>query len=246
MKHSVLAFCLACLAGFAAASENWWQYSPDRGFRFESLPAQIVLYEPGWNALYAKKLNQQNLLSGAVTPGKEGVLHCEMRFQSPEPRKVQELALEFQLPAKTPFLLLDKLKVDLPRSLNEQKWIILGGWKAKSLTIPLASGASLILRGDLDVWCQDNRRFGGSRFLLRLRFSPKAGMLEAASLKFEVERKGVVSLPQDLAGVMNRGAARRGRRRRAGRLDRSGTGKRPAPASRRAAALRRGLIPDRR
>ncbi len=205
MKHSVLAFCLACLAGFASASENWWQYSPDRGFRFESLPAQIVLYEPGWNALYAKKLNQQNLLSGAVTPGKEGVLHCEMRFQSPEPRKVQELALEFQLPAKTPFLLLDKLKVDLPRSLNEQKWIILGGWKAKSLTIPLASGASLILRGDLDVWCQDNRRFGGSRFLLRLRFSPKAGMLEAASLKFEVERKGVVSLPQDLAGVMNRG-----------------------------------------
>ena len=103
MKHSVLAFCLACLAGFASASENWWQYSPDRGFRFESLPAQIVLYEPGWNALYAKKLNQQNLLSGAVTPGKEGVLHCEMRFQSPEPRKVQELALEFQLPAKRPF-----------------------------------------------------------------------------------------------------------------------------------------------
>lgn len=105
MKHSVFALCLVFLAGFAAASERWWQYSPDRGFCFESLPAQIVLYEPGWNALYAKTLNQQNLLACTVIPGEEGALHCEMRFQSPEPRKVQELALEFQLPVKTPFLL---------------------------------------------------------------------------------------------------------------------------------------------
>ena len=59
MKHLMFVLCLIYVAELAAASENWWQFSPDKGFRFESLPAQVVLYEPGWNILSAKKLNQQ-------------------------------------------------------------------------------------------------------------------------------------------------------------------------------------------
>lgn len=205
MKHLMFVLCLIYVAELAAASENWWQFSPDKGFRFESLPAQVVLYEPGWNILSAKKLNQQGLLQHTITPEKDEKLNCNIRFLSPEQRKVQELALEFQLPAKTTFVQLDKLKVDLPQKLNDQKWIILGGWKAKSLTIPLASGSSLILKGDLDIWLQDNRRFGGSCFLLRLRFTPKGGMLDSAVLRFEIERKSIASVPQDLSAVINRG-----------------------------------------
>ena len=125
MKHLMFVLCLIYVAELAAASENWWQFSPDKGFRFESLPAQVVLYEPGWNILSAKKLNQQGLFQHTITPEKDEKLNCNIRFLSPEQRKVQELALEFQLPAKTTFVQLDKLKVDLPQKLNDQKWIIL-------------------------------------------------------------------------------------------------------------------------
>jgi len=87
-------------------------------------------------------------------------------------------------------LLLDQTKLQLPWWFKGQG--LLNGYQhVRALSIPLKSGGTLVLQGDLQVYCQDNREYNAPDYDLEIGFAPHDGTIPDAKLTVTLSRVAV-------------------------------------------------------
>jgi hypothetical protein len=223
----LLLICPLSLTGLAKSATM--ELLSDGSVTCGSLKMKVIHYNKSWHDtnLIAKTLlnpelkkdGQQTTLTGdfKLSSGNKFVINESLTAISSDNWNYQaslssktaifcnDLALYFQLKTKDylkQHIFINGKPLELPSEI-----IIPGGgsiWngKAKSLKIPMESH-TLILTGNFDLRVQDNRKYLGDAYAIRIRFSPYQGQIQKSTLNFTAALKPIQSKPIDISSACN-------------------------------------------
>ena len=97
-------------------------------------------------------------------------------------------------------VMVDDKKIILPEKFG--KMTVQGTCSAKKLVLPLADG-KLQIQGDLKVMIQDNRKFKGNHFSIRLNFTQNQGVIKDSSINLNVKKVFPEASSIDITPVVN-------------------------------------------
>ncbi len=184
------------------------QWSPARQdqktVNFEPSPAPNAAGERHYAGTFAHQAGGAPFqLELILTPQAADTLHYVARVTRAEPVATNELCLALRLPLDSfagRTLKFDGQPLALPAEYKDMT--IRPAGAVSEIILPLATG-KLILRGALKVMVQDNRKFNGNDFAMRVDFTPASGAITSAELAFDLVLAGYDAEPISLAPAAN-------------------------------------------
>ncbi len=148
-------------------------------------------------------------LDETLSLGKNGVVDCSYKAACAAPLPTKELSLSMALPIDGfcgKSVLFDDKAVALPPEYSEKDWQLFSKNGIKRIVIQTMTG-KLVLSGDFSALLQDNRKFSGSDYGLRIKFPVEGDSLTESSLSISMALEGFDASPVDISKQVNMGFA---------------------------------------
>ncbi|HOK05095.1 MAG TPA: hypothetical protein PLN24_07580, partial [Victivallales bacterium] len=97
-------------------------------------------------------------------------------------------------------------KITLPIDYDENKWLLFSSGNIKKISLPLSSGR-LSIEGNYPLLIQDNRKFNGNSYSIRIGMSPSKGIIKESFINLKIYYESYNSTPISIIPQTNMGFA---------------------------------------
>ncbi len=217
----------------AAAADNLFTTDPGGAVKVDGISFRLTHWSPAWQMTAQSEATLSYPGEAArFVPGRGNVRNGVFKVQGGEFRVTETLdltspdrakiSLEMENPAgvdsaglalvatlplkqfENRSLLFNGRSVGFGSDFNDKAWQIWAdrGKGPSEVVIPMKTG-KLVITGNFAAQLQDNRRFDGAQWELRLNFQPGTGKFKTSKFDAEFSFQPYVSTPVDLRGACN-------------------------------------------
>ena len=207
----------------AAPLPSWLQVEKDGAFKIEQTTLRVVNFGPSNTRKPLTPLSLRRQDGSTLFYGRypDGTLQAKFLPRTPnsfryqakfaandgKPVKLFGLTLDFRISGAGRSVLIDGKSFPVPAQPDPERVEIIPRKKCGTVTIPLDSGARLIVTGNSEFKIRDNRPAGLNYCTVRFYFLPANGLQKESSLTLDISLETLKGNPLDLTCAANMGFA---------------------------------------